>query len=94
MRTQSVDTDPKIERLQIAGLRKMTPARRLELAVGMTRTVRQLSWAGLCERYPDATEEELRYRWCSLIYGKELADRYIEGWRAREERHSQQQAID
>jgi hypothetical protein len=36
----------------------------------------------MTRRYPTASEEELRYRWCALLYGEELAAGYIAAWRA------------
>ena len=83
MRTQSPDTDPAAERFQIVGLRRMTPGRRLRLAADLTRMARRLSWYGLRQRYPAATDEELRYLWCTLHYGTDLAAGYLAAWRAR-----------
>ncbi len=83
MRTQSPDTTPEAEAVLIAGLQRLGPGRRLQMADDLTRMTRQLSWYGLCRRYPTASEEELRYRWCALLYGEALAAGYIAAWRAR-----------
>jgi hypothetical protein len=83
MRTQSADTTPEAEAVLVAGLRRFSPARRLQMAAALTRMTRQLSWTGLCRRYPTASEEELRYRWGVLLYGEALATPYIAAWRAR-----------
>jgi hypothetical protein len=83
MRTQSPDTSPAVEAVQIHLLRTAGPARRLRLMADLTRMTRGLSWYGLCRAYPDAGEEELRYRWCALLYGEDLAACYIAAWRAR-----------
>ena len=83
MQTQSPDTSPEAEAVIIAGLRRFSPARRLQLAADLTRMTRRLSWYGLCARYPTADEDELRYRWCALLYGEDLAARYLVAWQAR-----------
>jgi hypothetical protein len=75
MRTQSIDTDPDVERIQVEGLRRFTLAQRLALASMLTRSVFTLSWQGFRRRYPDVPEAELRIRWCELLYGPDLAQR-------------------
>ena len=75
MRTQSIDTDPTIERIQIEGLRRMTPMQRLLLADSWTRDIQALSWAGLRRLHPEADELELRLLWVAHLYGAELAER-------------------
>jgi hypothetical protein len=57
------------------------------MADDLTRMTRRLSWYGLCRRYPMASEEELRYRWCALLYGEALAAGYIAAWRAHRVAH-------
>ena len=75
MRAQSSDTPLDIERVQIEGLRRMTPNQRLALAAMLTRSTFALSWQGFRRAHPDLSEEQLRIRWCSLLYGPELAER-------------------
>lgn len=84
MRTQSTDTSPAAEAVYLALLRQRTPAQRLAMAARLTRMTRALSWYGLRHTYPNADEEELRYRWCAVMYGEELAARYIAAWRVRQ----------
>ena len=67
MRTQSPDTTPEAEAVLIAGLQRLRPGGRPQMASNLTRLTRQLSWHGLCRRYPTASEEELRYRGCALL---------------------------
>ena len=76
------DTTAAAEAVVIADLRRFSSARRLQMAADLTRMTRRLSWYGLCTRYPTAAEAELRYRWCALLYGEDLAARYIVAWRA------------
>jgi hypothetical protein len=73
MATLSPDTDPKIERLQIEGLRQMPAWRKLAMVVSMNRLVRALALAGLRERYPDDTPAQRRRRLAGLVLGAELA---------------------
>ena len=75
MKTQSEDTSPEIERVQIELLRKMSPARKFNLVRSMTRTMIQASRANIQAMHPDADENELRLLFIELYYGKELADR-------------------
>jgi hypothetical protein len=75
MQTLSRDTSADAERVQLELLRRMPPWRKLELAEEMTRTVYALLLTGLRERYPRATEQELRLRMAALVLGPELATR-------------------
>jgi hypothetical protein len=75
MQTLSRDTSPDAEAVQLEILRRMPPWRKLELVEGMTQTVYALLLAGLRERYPRATEEELRWRRAALVLGRDLATR-------------------
>ncbi len=75
MQTQSSDTDPRVEAVLIEGLRRMTPTQRLALVDHWTRDILRLAWAGLCQRHPEASEEELRLIWVRELYGADLAER-------------------
>lgn len=85
MRTQSSDTPPDVEQVQIEGLRRLSPTQRLALAAMLTRSTFALSWQGLYRRHPDMPEDELRILWCRLLYGPELAER-VEDYLARRAR--------
>jgi len=75
MQTLSSDTHPDAERVQLELLRRMPPWRKLELVEGMTQTVYDLVLAGLRERHPLATSEELRWGVATLVLGPHLAAR-------------------
>lgn len=75
MRTQSSDTSPKAERVQIELLRKAGVARRIELTFSLTQSAIELSRQGMQRRYPQASEEELNLLFVEFNYGKELAER-------------------
>lgn len=75
MKTQSEDTSPEIERVQIELIRKMSPAKKFMLVRSMTQTMIQASRANIQALHPDADESELRLLFIELYYGKELAQR-------------------
>jgi hypothetical protein len=57
MNTLSSDTHPEIERLHIELIRKSPISRRLQMVSSLVKTTRQLSWQGICKRYPHDTKE-------------------------------------
>jgi len=75
MTTLSLDTHPESERVQVEGLRRMPPWRKIALVGDMNETVRTLALAGLRQRYPDDTPAQRRRRLADLMLGSELAAR-------------------
>jgi hypothetical protein len=75
MRTQSMDTSPEAERVQIELLRKASVAKKFGLVNSLSRTLIQASRNNIRQLHPDASEEELALIFVELQYGKELADR-------------------
>jgi hypothetical protein len=73
MATLSADTNPKIEQIQIELLRKVSPARKLQMVAQMNNTVRAFMYAGLQRRNPEATAETLRRMFADLLLGEDLA---------------------
>jgi hypothetical protein len=69
------DTHPDAERVQIEGLRKLSPWRKIELACELTENARKLALAGLRHRFPDASQQELQRRLATLCLGAELAEK-------------------
>jgi hypothetical protein len=69
------DTSPEARRRYIELLRSKTGPERLEATAAMTRAVRELCWAGLRHRHPDASESELKLRFVELVYGPGAATR-------------------
>lgn len=67
------DTPPEVRRRQLELLQRMSPGERLQQAFNLTRLTRELAFAGLRQRYPEATEQELLRRYAELVLGKELA---------------------
>ncbi len=67
------DTHPKMEALQIQLLRRVGPARKMEMLAQLNASARTLALAGLRSRYPQASETELRRRLAGLLLGEDLA---------------------
>lgn len=67
------DTDPEAARVQLELLRKATPGRRVALALSLSRSVMELSRAGIASRMPGASEDERAIRFVALHYGDSLA---------------------
>ena len=68
------DTDPEASRVQLELFRRASPARRLALALSLSRNVIGLSRRGLARNMPGATDEEIGLRFVELHYGRELAE--------------------
>ena len=74
MRTQSEDTSPEMERVQIELIRKASPAKLFGLVRSMSQTMIQASRENIRRLHPDANKEELTLIYIELYYGKELAN--------------------
>ena len=70
----SPDTSEEAERLYFELLRKKSVAEKLQMVSEMNATVRTLTMSGLRERFPDATEQQLKIKLAELLHGKEFAD--------------------
>ena len=71
----SRDTSAESERMQVELWRAMSPLEKLSLVSAISRNVQELSLAGIRERHPRATEDELLIRLAVLKLGAELAQR-------------------
>ena len=69
------DTDPRAAAAYYRLIGTMPPIERLAQVARLSLGVRALAWAGLRRRHPKAGEEELRWRFVALCYGRELAER-------------------
>ena len=74
MRTQSEDTSPEMERVQIELIRKATPAKLFGLVRSMSETMIQASIRNIRKLYPDASQEEITLIFVELYYGKKVAN--------------------
>lgn len=77
MNTLSSDTHPEIERLHIEMIRRTSVSRRLQMVTSLVKTTRQLSWRGICERYPDDTEGARIERFLTLLYNDTVLARKV-----------------
>jgi hypothetical protein len=67
------DTSPKAEAVYYRRLAEMTPAERINIAVGLCKAGDSLQRAALRRAYPDADESEITYRIAVTRLGEELA---------------------
>jgi hypothetical protein len=74
MRTQSEDTSPEMERVQIELIRKASPAKIFGLVRSMSQSMMQASRENIRKLHPDASKEELSLILVELYYGKEVAN--------------------
>ena len=65
--------DEEFHPVQIKILREMSECDRVALWNDLTRATLEMSFISLQERYPEASEQELKYRFARLLYGEELA---------------------
>jgi hypothetical protein len=74
-RQMNWDTTPEAEAV-LFKLWRETPAwRKLEVMEGLNRTARQLALAGLRQRFPKASPQELHRRLAAILLGEEVASR-------------------
>jgi hypothetical protein len=78
-RTGISDTDPEVERKLIELTRAMPDWKKIEQVFSLIETTRALSMVGLRERYPQASEEELKKRLAALVLDRETVIK-VYGW--------------
>lgn len=66
------DTHRHVSELQYARLREMTESERAEIARGLTLFVQQVAFAGMRERFPAASDDEIWLRLAVNRLGPEL----------------------
>jgi hypothetical protein len=74
MKTQSIDTHPKVEEIQIALLRQASVAKRALLLRSLSQTVLRLSRRAIRKANPGLNERELQVLFVRYCYGDDLAD--------------------
>ncbi len=79
----SDDTSPEAERVLVGLLRARAPAERLSSVFHLNALARSLTFAGLRERNPDASDDEIEARYAELILGTQLAARVLATRKAR-----------
>jgi hypothetical protein len=73
------DTLPEAARVQFEVYRRMQPHQRLELALQMSTTLRNVVASGVRHRHPGYTEEQVRLAVVRLTLGEELFARAYPG---------------
>jgi hypothetical protein len=72
------DTDPRMAAFQVQMLRTAPSWRKMEMLAGLNASARNLALAGLRQRFPTATDEELQRRLADLLLGTDLARKVFE----------------
>jgi hypothetical protein len=67
------DTSTEAERVQVELMRTMPSWRKFELWGELNMSMREVTLAGLRNRFPSATPQELRRRLATILLGHELA---------------------
>jgi len=75
MRTQSMDTSPEAERVQIELLRKASPAKKFAIVSSLSQLLIEASRRNIRQVHPDVSEEEVHLISIERYSGKEPAER-------------------
>lgn len=78
-RTQALDLHPNVEAIVIEGWRRMSAEEKVGQVCRLTSECRRFSLAGIRDRHPGASEEELRLRLASFWLDRETMLRLF-GW--------------
>lgn len=70
--SRPLDTTPEIERIQIDCLRRKSPSERLQLAIELTQTSRDLLAVGVRRRHPEYNAEHVRLAVIRLMIPEKL----------------------
>ena len=73
MSVLSSDTHPKIEKMQIEFIRRMTTWKKFAIVDGLNETVKTLAVSGIKQRHPNATPQQIHRMLAELMLGAELA---------------------
>lgn len=82
MISQSPDTAPQAERVQIELIRKSSVSERISRVRSLSQTTRYLSWRAIQRANPFLSDREVDLIFVEYHYGKDLAERlrlYMEG---------------
>jgi len=82
-KTQSMDTDERIERMQFVRLRSMGQNERYARGLSLVDEGLNALWKSLEHNHPNWTRPQLLVEWTRIHYGEELANRYAEYLKCR-----------
>jgi len=74
MRTQSSDTTPEAEHVQIELIRQAPITKRVALMEAWSQFLIEANKQGIRQRHPDSSEEEINLIFVANNYGQALAD--------------------
>jgi hypothetical protein len=69
----SLDTSPDIERLQVEGWRRMSPAEKANIVRALTAATIEIAAAGVRHRHPAESPAQHRQRLAVILLGPDLA---------------------
>lgn len=72
VRMLSSDTSPEAHAAQIEVYRRMGPEARVELAFRMSDSARGIAAAGIQDRHPEYSDEEVRWALFRLVHGDDI----------------------
>lgn len=75
MITQSLDTTPAVEELQLSLIRRASIAQRMSRVRSLSASVISLSRRAIKRAHPELNETELKLKIVACHYGEELANR-------------------
>ena len=81
---RACDTCPEADAVQVRLLRAATPARRLQIAMRLSDTVRHLSRRAIDHAHPLWSEREKDLLFVAVHYGREWAERLDQYWGPRD----------
>jgi hypothetical protein len=66
-----------MEQMVFDRIAELSPEERIRVATNLTQSVLAIARATLRQQYPAAGEEEIRYRLCARMYGRETMVRFF-----------------
>lgn len=75
MKTQSVDTNEKTEKVLISIIRKKSPSQKLSQVFSLSQMAIQLSKRAIRRANPNLDDNEIKLLFIELHYGKDLANK-------------------
>lgn len=71
------DTSPAAARFYHEHLRSLSPRERLRIAARLSMAVRRLAAAGIKQRHPGASSDEMTMHLAAAMYGPQVARRVL-----------------
>jgi hypothetical protein len=75
MTTQSIDTNPEVERVLISLIRKLSTEEKLNQTMQFSSSIINLSKRAIARANPDLSEDEKKLLFVEYHYGAELANK-------------------